>query len=100
MSDSLQETNVEEIAEELKTRRKQGQRTTLFLGSRTGGLFGNEYLYEMLKQFSLLNFDTLSNIEKFRECYYVLSKRFKEMRDAIFSWVRWLHSDIEKRTNF
>jgi TIR domain/SIR2-like domain len=79
MSNSLQETNVEEIARELKTRRDQGQRTVLFLGSRTGGLYGNEYLYETLKQFSLLNFDSLSNIDKFRECYYVLSKHFTEM---------------------
>lgn len=79
MADSLQETNVEEIANELKMRRNQGQRTTLFLGSRTGGLFDNEYFYETLKQFSLLNFDTLSNIDKFRECYYVLLKHFKEI---------------------
>ncbi len=79
MSDSLQEINVEEIARKLTTRRDQGQRTTLFLGSRTGGLFGNEYFYDTLKQFSLLNFDTLSNIEKFRECYYVLRKHFTAM---------------------
>lgn len=80
MSKSVQETSVSEIARELVKRREQGQRTILFLGSRTGGLFGNEYLHEMLKQFSLLNFDTLSNVDKFRECYYVLSKHFTEAK--------------------
>src|SRR5437660_12385720 len=78
MSRSVQETNVAEIARELTTRRDQGQRTVLFLGSRVGGLFGNEYLYETLKQFSLLNFDNLSYTDKFRECSSILHKRFTE----------------------
>lgn len=76
MSRSVQETSVAEIAKELVRRRDRGQRTILFLGSRTGGLFGNQYLYETLKQFSLLNFDTLSSTDKFRECYYALRKHF------------------------
>src|SRR5437016_7248611 len=78
MSRSEQETNIAEIARELMIRKVQGQRTILFLGSRTGGLFGNEYLYETLKQFSLLNFDILSSTDKFKECYSVLSKHFTQ----------------------
>src|SRR5437016_762787 len=72
------ETNIEEIASALVTQRDLGQRTVLFLGARAGGLFGNEFLYETLKNFSLLNFDILSNVDKFRECYNVLSKHFTE----------------------
>src|SRR2546423_13557710 len=72
------ETNIEEIASALVTQRDLGQRTVLFLGARAGGLFRNEYFYETLKQFSLLNFDNLSNVDKFKECYYVLNKHFTE----------------------
>lgn len=71
-------TNIEEIATALAKGRDRGQRTVLFLGSRAGGLFGNEFLYDTLKDFSLLDFSTLSNIEKFRESYYVLNKHFTE----------------------
>ena len=78
MSNSVTPTNIEAIADALVTGREQGQRPVLFLGARTGGLFGNEYFYEMLKNFSLLNFDALSNLDKFRECYYVLKTRFTE----------------------
>jgi|SRR5579859_228303 len=78
MPGSATETNVEEIARALAKRRDQGKHAVLFLGARAGGLFGNEYLYETLKKFSLLNFDTLSNVDKFRECYYILSKHFTE----------------------
>jgi hypothetical protein len=78
MSGSARETTIEEIAKTLVTRRERDQRPVLFLGARAGGLFGNEYLYEMLKNFSLLNFDTLSNVDKFRECYYVLNRHFTE----------------------
>lgn len=78
MAGSTTETNLEEIARTLMMRRDQGQRPVLFLGARAGGLFGNEYLYDTLKNFSLLNFDTLSNVDKFRECYYVLNIHFTE----------------------
>src|SRR5436305_14632868 len=78
MSGSTSETSIEEIARVLATRKDQGQSVVLFLGTRAGGLFGNEFLYDTLKNFSLLNFDALSNVDKFRECYYVLSKHFTE----------------------
>src|SRR5436309_7795358 len=78
MSGSAIETNIEEIARALTAQREQGQRIVLFLGARAGGLFGNEFLYETLKNFSLLDFNTLSDVEKFRESYYVLNKHFTE----------------------
>src|SRR6266568_5893369 len=78
MSGSTTETSIEELARVLTTQRDQGQRAILFLGARAGGLFSNQFLYDTLKNFSLLNFDTLSNVDKFRECYYVLNKQFTE----------------------
>lgn len=78
MSGRAAEINIEEISRTLETRRDHGQRTVLFLGARAGGLFRNEYLYEIMKKFSLLNFDTLSNEDKFKECYRVLSTRFSK----------------------
>src|SRR5437763_15970524 len=84
MSDSVvetsavSETSVDDIARELTSRRNQGQRTVVFLGSRAGGFFGNEVLYETLKQFSLRNFDMLSRVDKFEECHAILNKHFTE----------------------
>ena len=78
MVGSVKENSIKEIADALRAQRGLGQRRVLFLGTRAGGLFGNEYLYEMLRQYSLLNFDRLSNIEKFEECYHLLSMRFSE----------------------
>src|SRR5437762_2821401 len=67
------ESNIEEIANMLIERREKGEQPTLFLGARTGGLFRNKILYEVLKQFSLLNFDSLSDSEQFQECHAVLT---------------------------
>jgi TIR domain/SIR2-like domain len=78
MSKSVQETSVEEIARELISRRDQGLRPVLFLGSQIGGLYNNKFLYEILRQFSNVNFDFLSDPHKFRECYTILSKHFNE----------------------
>src|SRR6266581_1516154 len=78
MSRQATETSIEEIARALVTQRDQGQRTVLFLGAKAGGLFGNKYLYETLKKFSLLSFDNLSNEDKFKACYRVLSRHFSE----------------------
>src|SRR2546421_12243882 len=77
MSRSM-ETSIKEIARALATQKDQGQRAVLFLGARAGGLFGNEFLYDTLNNFSLLNFDALSDVDKFKECYYVLNKHFTE----------------------
>lgn len=73
MSDTIAKTNIEEIANMLREQREKSQQPVLFLGSRAGGLFGNEVLYETLKQFSLLNFEKLSNEEQFAECYKAIA---------------------------
>ncbi len=75
---SRAETNVAAIANSLRSIRGEHQRLTLFLGSRAGGLFNNKHLYMTLERFSLRDFDGLSNIERFDECYKVLSKCFSE----------------------
>lgn len=72
MLTQAKEADVKAIAEMLLFQREKGQRAVLFLGARTGGLFANEYFYETLQQFSLLNFDLLSNAGKFEECHSVL----------------------------
>ncbi len=59
----------------LTARKKQGQSLTLFLGARAGGLFGNADFYSLVKDFSLLNFNNLSALEKFQECYKVLNSK-------------------------
>src|SRR6266566_1479658 len=53
-------------------------RVCLFLGSRTGSLFDNEFLYNLLKDFSPKNFEKLSNIEIFHECYNIMKTRLSE----------------------
>jgi hypothetical protein len=73
------EVTVATIAASLKAARGQHKRPVLFLGSRTGGLYRNENLYETLKVFSFRRFDSLSNLEKFEECHKILySKYFNE----------------------
>ncbi len=76
MPGAVKETNIEEIAGMLVEHRSQGKHPILFLGARAGGVFRNAYLYETLKQFSLLNFDKLSSAEQFRECYRVLTSKY------------------------
>ncbi len=76
MPGAVKETNIEEIAGMLVEHRSQGKHPILFLGARAGGVFRNAYLYETLKQFSLLNFDKLSGAEQFRECYRVLTSKY------------------------
>jgi TIR domain len=75
------ETSVLEIATFLKTRKSVNNRTVLFLGARAGGLFRNPIFYESINNFSKRSFGGLSDIDKFRECYTVLSdaNRFTEI---------------------
>lgn len=69
---------VADVAHLLSNRRDQGKRTSLFLGSRSGGLFGNQTFYNNLQGFSLRNFAELPETDKFQECYHILKARFKE----------------------
>src|SRR5260370_41828427 len=75
MSTSNVKTSILEIANMLTARKKQGQSLNLFLGARAGGLFGNADFYSLVKDFSLLNFNNLSALEKFQECYKVLNSK-------------------------
>lgn len=71
------EITIAAIASLLKSMKGQKKSPVLFLGARAGGLFHNEYLYKMLRDFSLRRFDDLSNTDKFAECYKIISdKRF------------------------
>lgn len=70
---------VAELAEELKKRKHNNQKTTLILGSRTGDLFRSQYLYTWLERYSARNFAEMSPRERFSECYKLLEgKRIEE----------------------
>ncbi len=69
---------VADVARLLSDRRNQGKHTSLVLGSRSGGLFGNQTFYDCIKGYSLRKFEDLSEIDKYQECYRVLKERFNE----------------------
>lgn len=103
MAGSLTETDVEELARFLKSKKKQGQRVGLFLGSRTGTLYDGK-LYEALKSHITIALDLLKLLRRdisiaqelskwardiqllaslsapgrFAECYNFLDKHFSE----------------------
>ncbi len=94
------ETDIATIVASLKHARGQQQRMVLFLGSRAGGLFGNEDLYGILKDFSLRSFNELSPINKFAECYNILrSGHFSttEIHHILVGALRPLHSREEDK---
>lgn len=68
-------TNILEVANMLDTRRKTNKRTTLVLGARAGGFFRSRELFKMLGNFSLRNFNLLTTLEQFAECYRVLNRQ-------------------------
>src|SRR6266536_3976432 len=76
---------VKDVARLLSDRKSQGKRTSLFLGSRAGGLFGNQTFYDYIKGYSLRNFENLPEIEKFQEGYRILKEHFQEeeMREIL-----------------
>ena len=78
MFTSATPVSVAELAQLLIVRKKAGKRTVLFLGSRTGGLFGNQAFYNDLQRYSLRKLNALSEIEKFHECHHVLKKLVDE----------------------
>src|SRR5438552_3479811 len=74
MFESATPVSVAELAQLLIARKKERKRTILFLGSRTGGLFGNQAFYNGMQRYSLRNFSKLSELEKFDECYHILKR--------------------------
>src|SRR6266516_2284533 len=75
--ESASPTSVKNVADRLREKKQYGC-TSLFLGARTGGLFRNQTFYKYLRGYSLLNFNELSEIGKFQECYRVLKEHINE----------------------
>jgi hypothetical protein len=70
---------IQKIANLLEMRKESNHATVLLLGSRAGKLFRSAVLYEVLQPFSQRNFDQLSHLEQFRECFHILtSNKFDE----------------------
>src|SRR5690349_1206714 len=66
--------DAKELAKRLKFRKERNDHTVLLLGARAGALFRSEYFYESLQQFSNRDFNGLSLLERFAECYSILTK--------------------------
>lgn len=66
--------DVDEIAEWL--RKRKSHRTVLLLGARAGKLFQNDRFYMTLSKFSYRNFDVLTPVEMFNECFNILNRGF------------------------
>ncbi|QBD79927.1 toll/interleukin-1 receptor domain-containing protein [Ktedonosporobacter rubrisoli] len=71
-SGQTKRTTIAIIAQLLRSRRSVNQPTLLFLGSHTGGLYGNEGLYQFLEAHCSPAFSTLAADEKFGECHTAL----------------------------
>ena len=69
-------TTVEEIARLLKLRGVNNNSVVLVLGARAGRLFRNQTFYQTIGPWSsrISTFENLSDVEKFHECYQVLSR--------------------------
>ena len=74
VSEKILKVNIADIAHALKMRKNSNQSTVLFLGSRAGVLFRSQPFYEIMKQYSTRNFNTLSHQEQFGECYKLLQQ--------------------------
>jgi hypothetical protein len=66
---------IPDMANMLKVRKELNQQTVLVLGSRTGGLFRSEKLYETLKLFGDPSFTSLPRSQQFGECHHLLTRR-------------------------
>ncbi len=77
MLESGSVTTIEEIAESLREQRDQGQASIIFLGARASEFYRNAELYREVEQW-IPEFQELSDINKFRRCYEVLSSYYNE----------------------
>src|SRR5262249_46456488 len=66
------EVQVTDIVQWLKTKKNGEHKTTLLLGSRTGGLFRSKPLYSTVQNFSSRSFFGMTRIGQFKECYRIL----------------------------
>ena len=70
---------IEQMAHLLTVRKESHEPTVLLLGTRAGRLFRSAPFYNNLQPFSNRNFQELSPITKFQECYSLLtSDKFSE----------------------
>lgn len=74
MTPGMSNFSIQKIVQLLNVRKHMKGRATLFLGTRTGGLFRSQALYSNLQQFSLRDFSLLDDFEKFAECFRLLSR--------------------------
>lgn len=80
----MEEITLKGIVDLMQSRRDQ--RFKLFLGAKAGIFFENEGLYDLIKQYSTVTFDTLESAEKFQTCYRILENNFSERdRDSVLS---------------
>ena len=83
----MEQTSVKEIAEFLKLKKESKNPTVLVLGSRAGSFFSNRDLYQLILRWStrISTFENLHEIEKFHECYQVLSQQTETIvHDILF----------------
>ena len=73
MIDSYEIFDIMKMAEFLKLRKRTQGTTLLFLGSRAGGLYRSNFLYNALCYFST-NFHRLSPLQQFDECFHILNR--------------------------
>lgn len=89
----MKRTTIKEIANLLREKDKE-KPIILFLGARTGNLFGNEKLYEQVTKYSTPTFDMLSDEQKFHTCYKILGTSFSELeRHNLFLALSKKHDD-------
>lgn len=74
MSDAEKPLDLWDIARELKARKGKNSRVVLCLGARVGGFMQNPSLYDTAREYCLRNFDELSHLQQFSECYRVLTR--------------------------
>lgn len=84
MSGANNDLTITAIIKHLKLRKYGGTPTVLILGSRTGGLFRSESLYDTLKGFSI-RIAPLSKLEQFAECYDILTREGQFSANEIHS---------------
>src|SRR6266704_1327697 len=70
----MAEISVAQIADWLLFRKGMNRSIVVFWGSRAGGLYKNEHFYNQIQNYSPLQFDGLNELERYYECYWVLSQ--------------------------
>lgn len=83
MGGETQDSEINHMISQLKNRIEENQATVLVLGSRTGGLFRSDELYETLQCYGDPSFAGLSRTAQFGACYRILTHPDRFMRYEI-----------------